>query len=1059
LNTSTRQKGRFWRIGRIYFRRFRITLWLVILALLGAVAYLNQIGLPDFVKRPLLEKLRARGLDLQFSRLRLSWYHGLVADNVRFGRADEPLSPHLTLAEVRLRFNRAALLRLQFQLDSLALRQGRLVWPIAGPNQPPRQLAIDHLQADLRFLPGDQWALDHFTADFAGAAIHLSGTVANASAVREWKLLQAEPAAPAGAWRNRLRQFADTLDRIHFSSPPEFRLDVRGDARDLASFAVHVVLSTPGAETPWGSVSGGRFSARLFPATTNGPASAELNLEAGQAQTRWATAANVQLTAHLASFESLTNLGNGDLELSAGQVETQWARAANLQLAVHLDSVVGQTNLVRADLALAAGRVETEWGSATNAQVNAQWTHALTNAIPLAGEGQLHCRQANTKWGAAGEARLNVRLAAAPPAAAPLRADESWAWWAKLEPYALDWDGTVSGLQSRGVEAAELACAGSWRAPKLTITNLHVELYQRQLEVRAGLDVMTRSLRLSLTSDVNPHQIAPLLTEGARRWLAPYAWETPPRLQGEVSLVLPAWTNRQPDWRAEVQPTLQLQGEFKIEHGGAYRGVPVTTAQSHLYYSNLVWRLPDLTVTRPEGRLDALYEEDDRTKDYYFRIGSTLDVRVLRPLLEPGQQRGLDYFTFTEPPVIDAEIWGRGHEPERTGIKGRVALTNFTFRGESASGLQTALQYTNRWLQFTQPRLQRGTQQLRADGLGADFLAQKIYLTNGFSTTEPMVVARAIGPQVARAIKPYQFVQPPVAHVQGIIPMHGEDDADLHFDLDGGPFDWWRFHVPHISGHAHWRGQHLTLSNVLVGFYGGQAAGSARFDFSPRDETDYEFAVTATDALLQPLTADLFIKTNRLEGRLSGTLVVTNASTVSLQSWRGYGDLSLRDGLIWDIPIFGMFSGVLNNIEPGLGSSRANAGTCTFVITNGVIRSDDMDIRSTGMRLQYMRLQYRGTLDFQGQVNARVEAGLLRDVPIVGPLVSTVLWPVTKLFEYKVTGSLGDPKAEPVYLVSKVMLLPFQFTLHPLRTLKNLLPEDITSSRTNAPPLNSPKKD
>jgi len=1052
LNISTRQKGRFWRIGRIYFRRLRITVWLVILALLGSLIYLNQIGLPDFVKRPLLDKLRARGLDLQFSRLRLNWYHGLVADNVRFGRADEPLSPQLTLAEVRLRFNHAALARLQFQIDSLMLRRGRLVWPIAEANQPPRQLAVDHLQADLRFLPGDQWALDHFTADFAGAAIHLSGTVANASAVREWKLLQAEQATPAGAWRNRLRQFADTLERIHFSSPPEFRLDVRGDARDLASFAVHGMLSTPGADTPWGTVTGGRFSARLFPATTNRLARAELNLEAGQAQTRWATAANVQLTAHFASFESQTNLGNGDLALCAGQVETKWASATNLQLTVHFDSVEGQTNLVHASLALSAGRLETRWGSATNAQVNAQWIHALTNAIPLAGEAKLRGHQANTQWGAAGEVRLNVRLAAA-PAAAPPRADESWAWWAKLEPYALDWDGQASGLQSRVLEAAELACAGSWRAPELTITNLHAELYQRQLEVRAGLDVVTRALRLNFASDVDPHQIAPLLTEGARRWLAPYAWEKPPQLKGEVSLVLPAWTNRQPDWRAEVQPTLQLQGEFKIEHGGAYQGVPVTTAQSHIYYSNLVWRLPDLRVTRPEGRLDAVHEEDDRTRDYYFRICSTLDVRVLRPLLEPGQQRGLDYFTFTEPPVIDAEIWGRGHEPERTGIKGRVALTNFTFRGESASGLQTALQYTNHWLQFANPRLQRGAQQLSADGLGADFLAQKIYLTNGFSTAEPMVVARAIGPHVARAIEPYQFEQPPVAHVQGTIPMHGEDDADLHFDLDGGPFDWWRFHVPHVSGHVHWLGQHLTLSNVLVSFYGGQAAGSARFDFSPHDETDYQFAVTATDALLQLLTADLLIKTNHLDGRLSGTLVVTNASTVSLQSWRGHGDLALRDGLIWDIPIFGMFSGVLNNMVPGLGSSRANAGACTFVITNGIIRSDDVDIRSTGMRMQY-----RGTLDFQGQVNARVEAGLLRDMWLVGPVVSTVLWPVTKLFEYKVTGSLGDPKAEPVCLVPKVLLLPFQFPFHPLRTLKELLPEDLTSSRTNAPPFNSPKQ-
>jgi hypothetical protein len=210
--------------------------------------------------------------------------------------------------------------------------------------------------------------------------------------------------------------------------------------------------------------------------------------------------------------------------------------------------------------------------------------------------------------------------------------------------------------------------------------------------------------------------------------------------------------------------------------------------------------------------------------------------------------------------------------------------------------------------------------------------------------------------------------------------------------------------------------------------------------------------VTATDALLQPFAADLFLKTNRLDGRLSGTLVISNANTVDIQSWNGRGNLSLRDGLLWELPIFGIFSDVLNGMAPGLGSSRASAGTCTFGITNGIIRSDDVDIRSTGMRLQY-----RGTLDFQGQVNARVEAGLLRDMWLVGPVVSTVLWPVTKVFEYKVTGSLGDPKAEPVY-VPRLMFFPFQFPFPPIRTLKGLLPEDLGSSRTNAPALSSPKQ-
>ena len=67
---APRTKSRFWRICGIYFRRFRMGMWLVILLVLGSLLYLNQIGLPGIVKKPLLEKLRARGVDLQFTRLR-----------------------------------------------------------------------------------------------------------------------------------------------------------------------------------------------------------------------------------------------------------------------------------------------------------------------------------------------------------------------------------------------------------------------------------------------------------------------------------------------------------------------------------------------------------------------------------------------------------------------------------------------------------------------------------------------------------------------------------------------------------------------------------------------------------------------------------------------------------------------------------------------------------------------------------------------------------------------------------------------------------------------------
>ena len=205
-----RKRSRFWRKCRIAFRRFRISVLLLILALVCALAYLNQIGLPGFIKRPVLESLRARGLDLRFSRLHWGWDRGIVAENVRFGRTGDPTSPKLSLKEVRVQLDYRALLRLQFQVKSLALRQGQLVWPVIEPDAPNRTLTVDNIQSDLSFLPDDRWQLDHFQAQFAGARIRLTGTVTNASAIREWSVFKAAPRpAPPGLGQQRLRRFAD----------------------------------------------------------------------------------------------------------------------------------------------------------------------------------------------------------------------------------------------------------------------------------------------------------------------------------------------------------------------------------------------------------------------------------------------------------------------------------------------------------------------------------------------------------------------------------------------------------------------------------------------------------------------------------------------------------------------------------------------------------------------------------------------------------------------------------------------------------------------------------
>jgi hypothetical protein len=92
MPAPAKRKNRFWRKCRIYFRRARITVWLVTLAILGALIYLNLIGLPDFVKRPIIAKLRERGMTLGAAIALVSRICGITGEIRLDGFSSRPAS-------------------------------------------------------------------------------------------------------------------------------------------------------------------------------------------------------------------------------------------------------------------------------------------------------------------------------------------------------------------------------------------------------------------------------------------------------------------------------------------------------------------------------------------------------------------------------------------------------------------------------------------------------------------------------------------------------------------------------------------------------------------------------------------------------------------------------------------------------------------------------------------------------------------------------------------------------------------------------------------------------
>ncbi|MBU6411008.1 MAG: hypothetical protein KGR98_11540, partial [Verrucomicrobia bacterium] len=470
------------------------------------------------------------------------------------------------------------------------------------------------------------------------------------------------------------------------------------------------------------------------------------------------------------------------------------------------------------------------------------------------------------------------------------------------------------------------------------------------------------------------------------------------------------------------------------------RQVLLTNVQARAYGGNMAgWAAFDFDVPHEPVR-DCRLSVAVTNLDVPRLAADLRNVPAIRPLLP---------IVTTDNPVavsrmkrVNAILRGSLRLNPNIQAQGSVAVGPFAVRDQPVDHFAADFSFTNRVLAFSGPRLRRGTETMTASNIIVDLNRRVIRFINGCSTADPESVARAIGPETGKLMEPYHFLQPPEVRVNGQAPFRDingpadVDDANLKFDIvRGAPFQCLKFQAQSVMGVVWWRAQQVLLTNVQARAYGGNLAGWAAFDFGvPHDGADYRFNATAQNLDLAALARGLTGRSTRLKGEVRGSVAVTRGDTRNWRGMIGSGNVHVQNGFLWDIPLFGVFSPLLDQISPGLGSIEASDAGGNFRVGGGGVSSDSFQFHST-----LMRLDYSGGVTFDQTIHATVTAQLLRDMPGLGQFFSVVFWPVGKIFEYNVTGTLGHPNMQSV-----VPFLPglLQFPLHPLRTLQNLVPQD-----------------
>ena len=1055
---------------RRLFRFARRFIYLLIALVVGFGLYLNQVGIPESLKNRLLETLRERGVAMEFERIRFRATRGVVAEQVTLGRLGDLGGERFAAKEVQLALDWKKVLALKPEVRGLRIREGSVSIPLIESNRVASRFDLHGVEATIRLEGSERWEVEDLRASTAVGAFQASGILEHPTALKPSP--SAVPEQDSPAWRSTLLRVQRTLEEIQFETPAEVRLEFRTDLAAPANSSADFRLSVGQVKWNERSLQRLKLRARTTPrAEVPGQLSVHVQWEVDGVSAREASILGLQ--GELKSTQPIDAVlpARVDWSLSADVVETPTFILAGAKVegvserqasnaipfrpwdpSKQTQTAAKPSPQFRSSLKLRLQELKTLNPEIrlNEAEIRLGLNHDLAGWHQA--ELEIQSPGFQSPWVESGAVR--VSLAGRPQD--PQRGREDPSFWRWIRPLSIEGSLEATAVNHPLLRLDQLKTRWRSGSGKVRLADTRIDLLGGTVAGDIECDLDTRRLSVQATSSAHPSGVIPVLTPAGQRWLGQFSWPTnqAPRIAAQLGLVLPPWTNRNPDWRGTVLPTVTIAGSAT---GGAFgfRGITGDSAKGAFTYTNRMWRIPGMTVVRPEGQVVFDYQGHEVTQDYRFQITSGVDPKIVQPLIaEPGAQRVFNDLKFGQPPQIQGEIRGRWFSPELTTVQVEIAATNVTYRGEHLDSARAKLGYSNRFLSVGEARCRDGAQWVSVDGFAFDAAAGLISFTNAVSVFDPWRLTRLIGPITHRTMSPYHFIEPPLVHVNGVIGIRGDMSRNnIRFDAESeGSFEWWKFRTKRVSASVLSIGSQLYVTNIQAGFYGGRLRGNLEFELGKNEDNRLRMDTELRDVELGALVAGVSGRTNRLEGRLSGTFRVDDGLTSEPASWKGGGQATLRNGFLWGFPVFGVFSSILDGMSSGLGQARFTEGTATYSLAQGAVHTRDLQMKSPSMSLGYA-----GSVTYENKVDMLVQGSMFRRVPLLGPVASIALSPLEKLFEYRLTGTLDEPVTGPAH-VPTLLLFPFR----PFGTLKDLLPEerravsDPAASPTSKNPSNPP---
>jgi len=207
-------------------------------------------------------------------------------------------------------------------------------------------------------------------------------------------------------------------------------------------------------------------------------------------------------------------------------------------------------------------------------------------------------------------------------------------------------------------------------------------------------------------------------------------------------------------------------------------------------------------------------------------------------------------------------------------------------------------------------------------------------------------------------------------------------------------------------------GRTNTISDLRCRTYGGELEGSMQFVLpdpaGPETNTLYRFDGRVRDADFARLSRKLEAGDETgYRGLLSFVLTLSGRSgPEALRALSGNGALRIRRGHVFRIPVFGGLSDFLTELIPGLNFVLSQTDVrADFTIGAGRIHTENLGIEG-----DVLSLKAEGDYYFDRRLDFHAQVTLMKKNVLVGKLLRLVTYPISKLFEFRVRGTVSEPE-------------------------------------------------